>query len=99
MAEEKRNDKSPVPRFVGSLTALTALSACVLTGIDPYTTVLRGIVAYAAGHFAGAVWDAIFGKREPVTIAVEYEVQPATQKRPENEDVENVPAEPEEVAA
>lgn len=99
MAEDKRNDKSPVPRFVGSLTALTALSACVLTGMDPYTTILRGIVAYAAGHFAGALWDAIFGKRPPLTIPVEYEVQPAAKKRPENEDTENVPAEAEEVAA
>lgn len=58
-----------MPKLVASLTALTALAAAVLAGIDPWTTFLRGVIAFMVGHLAGTLWEVIFGKpveEEPV---------------------------------
>lgn len=56
--------------------ALTALASGVVSNIDPWTTFLRGAIAFLAGHFAGSFWDALFGIREQVmTIPVESEDQ------------------------
>ena len=98
MAEKSRVIKPITPKLVGSLTAMSALAACVLTGIDSWDTFFRGIVAYLAGHFAGSLWDAVFGNREQeITIPVEYEVQEAAEDRLESDPA--IEPEAEETAA
>lgn len=75
--------------MVGSMTAFATLASAVIIKLDSFDTIFRTIVAYMAGHFAGAVWDALFGTRsEEPTISVSYEVQPNDLNRPENESVE-----------
>lgn len=81
------------------MCALTAIAACVATRIDPFDTIVRGLLAFAAGHLAGAVWDAIFGIREAeLTIPVEFEVHRADPVRPDNGEAANGPSPQEEAA-
>lgn len=87
MAEEKRPPKPLLPKLVGSATAFAALSVAVVLKFDAYDTVFRAILAYMAGHFCGAVWDAIFGRRESQidTVSVNYEVLQPSESRHETE--------------
>lgn len=59
-----RKNRPVVPVMVSSLTAFTAMATCVIVGIDPWTSVLRGIVAGLVGYFAGSLWEAVFGTAE-----------------------------------
>jgi hypothetical protein len=47
-------------RIVAGSTALVALSASLLSGVDPWTCLGRGALGYVAGHVAAGVWCALF---------------------------------------
>jgi hypothetical protein len=51
-----------MPKLLAGIFALAALSVCILNGIEPWTATVRGFVAFAVGHIAGAVWESIFGQ-------------------------------------
>lgn len=51
-----------MPKLLGGIFALAALSVCILNGIEPWTATVRGLVAFAVGHIAGALWESIFGQ-------------------------------------
>ncbi len=89
---EKRKAAKPIwPTLVGSMTAFATLASAVLIKLDTFETIFRTVVAFLAGHFAGAVWDALFGTRseEPV-VSITYEVQPSDLKRPDSESTDAV---------
>lgn len=48
-----------VSKLVGGVLGLTALAVCILMRIDPVTTTVRGLMAFAIGHVLGAAWEAI----------------------------------------
>lgn len=49
-------------KLLGGIFALVALAVCILNRIEPWTATVRGIVAFIAGHFAGALWESFFGQ-------------------------------------
>lgn len=49
-------------KLLGGIFAFVALAVCILNGIEPWTTTVRGLVAFVAGHFAGALWESFFGQ-------------------------------------
>lgn len=58
-------------RFLAALLSFAALAACILSGIDAQTTVIRAGIAFFVGHLAGAFWESIFGKKpEPEVLNV-----------------------------
>jgi hypothetical protein len=50
-----------MPKVLGSLFAVVALGVCILAGIEPWTSTVRGIVAFAVGHVLGAIWEGFTG--------------------------------------
>ncbi|MBL8068566.1 MAG: hypothetical protein JNM28_08955 [Armatimonadetes bacterium] len=50
-----------MPKLLGGLFAFAALSVCILNRIDPWTATVRGLLAFAAGHIAGSIWEGLFG--------------------------------------
>lgn len=50
-----------MPKLLGGLFAFAALSVCILNRIDPWTATVRGVLAFAAGHTAGSLWESFFG--------------------------------------
>ncbi len=54
-------------KVVAGLMALVALGASVLADADPWTCLLRGAVAYAAGIVAGGFWEAL-ARRVPTVV-------------------------------
>ncbi|QYK52630.1 MAG: hypothetical protein KF824_10230 [Fimbriimonadaceae bacterium] len=50
-----------MPKVLGSLFAVVALGVCILAGIEPWTSTVRGIVAFAVGHVLGAIWESFTG--------------------------------------
>lgn len=55
-------------KLIGAVTALAALAVCILAGIDPVLTTVRGMVAYAVGHVVGAVWEGLLKKPQPRVV-------------------------------
>jgi hypothetical protein len=50
-----------MPRLLAALFGFTALAVCIIYGIEPWTSIVRGFVAFAMGHVAGAIWESLFG--------------------------------------
>ncbi|MFM9871859.1 MAG: hypothetical protein ACKVQS_00175 [Fimbriimonadaceae bacterium] len=69
-----------MPKLLGGVFALVALSVCILNGIEPWTATVRGLVAFAVGHIAGALWESIFGQPGGrVVTAEDFAVDESTQ--------------------
>ncbi|MBA4292179.1 hypothetical protein C0431_04345 [bacterium] len=51
-----------MPKLLGGLFAFVALAVCIVNGIEPWTSTVRGLVAFFVGHLAGALWESIFGQ-------------------------------------
>jgi len=49
-----------MPKIVGGLLALTALSASIFAGVGPIDTLIRGFVAYLVGLLATQLWYVFF---------------------------------------
>lgn len=49
-----------MPKVIGGLLALIALSASLLAGVDPWGTLLRGFIAYVVGLFLAQLWYVFF---------------------------------------
>ncbi|MCA0359919.1 MAG: hypothetical protein LCH41_02580 [Armatimonadetes bacterium] len=62
-------------KLIGALTALTALTVCLLNGIEPVTTIVRALVAFAIGHVVGAVWEGISQRMSPRRMSAVLERQ------------------------
>jgi|GEM_PF-1728060 len=76
-----------VPKLLGGIFALAALSVCILNGIEPWTATVRGFVAFAVGHIAGAIWESIFGQPGGRIITSEdFATEDSTKIENENEE-------------
>lgn len=71
-------------KLIGAVTALAALAVCILAGIDPVLTTVRGMVAYAVGHVVGAVWESLLKKPQPrAELTAAAETGPAQTEDPD----------------
>ncbi len=76
-----------MPKLLGGIFALAALSVCILNGIEPWTATVRGFVAFAFGHIAGAIWESVFGQPGGRIVTTEdITVQDSTKIEKENEE-------------
>lgn len=49
-----------MPKIVGGMMALAALSASIFAGVGPVETLIRGLVAYLVGLLATQLWYVFF---------------------------------------
>lgn len=49
-------------QLFAAILSLTALSASILAGLDPVSSLTRGGIALAVGWVAGSIWDASLGR-------------------------------------
>lgn len=49
-------------KLLAGIFALVALAVCIINRIEPWTATVRGLVAFAVGHFAGTLWESFFGQ-------------------------------------
>ena len=73
-----------MPTVVGGCLSVVSLSASIFAGNDPWTCLLRGSVAFAAGLFCTSVWyaatsRAVVGSVEEEAAITEAEEEPAEQ--------------------
>ena len=52
-----------MPKVVGGIMAIVALGASMLAGVDPLTTLWRGLLALTTGVIATQVWYIFFAIR------------------------------------
>jgi len=52
-----------VPKLIGLLCALVALAACVVSGVEPWTSLLRAFVAFVVGMVGTQIWYVFFATR------------------------------------
>ncbi|GIV01769.1 MAG: hypothetical protein D6724_00800 [Armatimonadetes bacterium] len=52
-----------MPKLIGLLCALVALAACVLSGVEPLTSVLRAVLAFVVGMVGTQIWYVFFATR------------------------------------
>jgi len=52
-----------MPRLIGLLCSLVALTACVLSGVGPGDSLLRAALAFVVGLLATQVWYVFFATR------------------------------------
>lgn len=52
-----------MPTVIGGLMALVALAASILSGVDPVSCLMRGLIAYLVGAMATHVWYVFFAVR------------------------------------
>lgn len=74
-----------LPKIVGGLLAIAALSASLFNGVDPVQCLFRGIIAYFVGLTAGSLWNLFFSKPTPVALKLETQPQFAETPGPEQE--------------
>ena len=55
-------------KTLGALLAFLSIAVCILAGIDPVTTTVRGLSAFAIGIAIGAVWDSIMPAKRQANI-------------------------------
>lgn len=56
-----------MPKLVGGLAALIALAAGILSHVEPYTCLIRGLLAFLLGWAVTNVWYVFFTIRvQPV---------------------------------
>ncbi|MCW5936505.1 MAG: hypothetical protein KIT11_04270 [Fimbriimonadaceae bacterium] len=68
--------RKPVPlatQLASGLMALAALTACLMSGVDPVTSLVRGGIAYLVGRSLAGLWCALFPASDVDTV-VELEV-------------------------
>lgn len=58
-------------KVVASVLSLTALTVSILARIDPWTSFVRALAAFALGHVLGAAWEALAKKDRPRELAQE----------------------------
>lgn len=73
-----------MPKLLGGIFAFVALAVCIVSGIEPWTATVRGVVAFVVGHLAGALWEGFFGAPGAKLIDASALVE-AVQSTPTNE--------------
>lgn len=66
-----------MPKVIGGLLALVALSAAMLSGADPLQCLIRGAIAYVVGVFATQLWYVFFTLRITHTAGGDEREEPA----------------------
>ena len=82
-----------MPRLLAALFGFTAIAVCIIYGIEPWTTIVRGFVAFAVGHVAGALWESILGTpggREVNAAELVELAEPGSNAKPSEPADENV---------
>ena len=72
-----------LPKIIGGLLAIAALSASLFNGVDPVQCLIRGGIAWIVGSASGALWNLFFSKPTPVRLRLEASAQKRSKKSEE----------------
>ncbi len=77
-----------LPKIIGGLMAIAALSASLFNGVDPVQCLIRGVIAWFVGVTAGSMWNLFFSRPNPVRLRVltepSAEPESGTDEEPES---------------
>ncbi|MBL8060709.1 MAG: hypothetical protein JNK63_08360 [Chthonomonas sp.] len=78
-----------LPKIIGGLLAIAALSASLFNGVDPIQCLIRGAIAWIIGSAAGAMWNLFFSKPTPVRLILESTASGTNQAQASPEEPES----------
>ncbi len=70
-----------MPKLIGLLCALSALTAGILAQVDPWVALFRSIIAFFIGSILTQIWYVFFAARVTAVKNKEYDERPSDERK------------------